>query len=130
MAFKDVNEKSPGVKPAELDVGGFIEGYVVGFREGSFGTNIEMEIEGEKKTVYSSGNLKWIVKDNKLKVGLLTRITRLSDEVIKGPKGKLSVSKFKVEQDPDSSIAVAAQQAVTTSQEDFSSKIAAMKAKA
>lgn len=134
MAFKDVNEKKEKlecVKTSEMEVGSSIEGYVVGFQEGPYGTNLRMQVDGEVKLVFSSGSLKWAIKDNKLKLGALTRITRLQDEKKKGAKGTITATKFKVEQDTEDVVSVeaAVQQAMTSSNaSDFKDKIASLKA--
>lgn len=130
MAFKDVNEKLECVKTSEMEVGSSVEGYVVGFQEGQYGTNIRMQVDGQVKLVFSSGSLKWAVKDNKIKLGLLTRITRLQDEKKKGPKGTITTTKFKVEQDSDDSVAVDSFNTVvtttSTAADEMKAKVAAL----
>lgn len=130
MAFKDVNEKLECVKTSEMEVGSSVEGYVVGFQEGQYGTNIRMQVDGQVKLVFSSGSLKWAIKDNKIKLGLLTRITRLQDEKKKGPKGTITTTKFKVEQDSDDSIAVDSFNTVvattSTAADEMKAKVAAL----
>lgn len=130
MAFKDVNEKLECVKTSEMEVGSSVEGYVVGFQEGQYGTNIRMQVDGQVKLVFSSGSLKWAIKDNKIKLGLLTRITRLQDEKKKGPKGTITATKFKVEQDSDDSIAVDSFNTVvattSTAADEMKAKVAAL----
>lgn len=101
MAFKDVKEKFDGVKLSELEVGKSVEGYLLDFVEGTYGTNLKMEIEDKPYLVMSAGNIKYLIKDKKLKLGLNTRITRLEDQKKKGPKGAFTSSNFRVEQDPD-----------------------------
>lgn len=134
MAFKDVNEKTVGVKTSEMEVGSTLEGYVVGFPEGQYGLNIRMQVGDETKTIFPSGSLKWVVKDRKLKLGSMTRITRLQDEKIKGQKGMITATKFKVEQDHDDTVAVDASEAQPSSsaaaaqQDNFKEKIASLKA--
>lgn len=80
--------------------------------------------------MFSSGSLKWAVKDNKIKLGLLTRITRLQDEKKKGQKGTITSTKFKVEQDSEDSVAVeafaSASPATTTSSDEMKAKVAAL----
>lgn len=130
MAFKDVNEKLECVKTSEMEVGSSVEGYVVGFQEGQYGTNIRMQVDGQVKLVFSSGSLRWAVKDNKIKLGLLTRITRLQDEKKKGPRGIITTTKFKVEQDSEDSVAVdtvsSAVATTSTAADEMKAKVAAL----
>ena len=99
MAFQDVNQFSgKAMNPKnDLEVGQTIEGYVTGFGEGKHGPIINMRIGDEAVAVFTTGNLRYLVKDGKIKTGLLTRITRTPDEKIKG----MNSSQFSVLQDPD-----------------------------
>lgn len=133
MGFRDINEKLEVIKTSEMEVGTSFEGYVVGFQEGQYGTNMRMQVNGEEKMVFTSGSLKWAIKDNKIKLGQLTRITRLPDEKKKGAKGTITATKFKVEQDPEDTVAVSAHAdsspaAQAAAQDSFKEKIANLKA--
>lgn len=100
MAFENVNTKNL-VKVNELAVGESLTGYYLGYKEstqyeGQY--NLIMKIDGEVATVPAVGNLKYMVTDNKLKAGALTRITREEDKKVKGGK---KATQCVVEQDPE-----------------------------
>lgn len=110
MAFEEVNN-SGGVNPGkDIEVGESLLGYVLGFRQGKHGTNIIMRNKetGEDYTLYSSGNIKYAVRDGRVKQGLLTRITRKPNEKIKG----MDSSMFTIEQDPEDTVDTAGFNAV------------------
>ena len=130
MAFEDVNKKSSFTASSKIEIGGTVEGYVLGFKEGQYGPIIQMQIDGEAVDMGTSGNLKYMVKDKKIKLGLLTRITRLADEKVKASGKGPAVTKtmFKVEQDPASALAGVSTTEAASSVDSFKEKIAALKA--
>lgn len=100
MAFQEV-AKGKFKKLTELAIGESLTGYITGMGpskglEGAF--NIDMNIDGEQFSVSAAGNVKYMVKDETLTVGVLTRITRQDDTKV---KGKVA-TRFKVEQDKES----------------------------
>ena len=130
MAF--INKTvSKTVKTTGLKVGEAITGYVTGFsrNEELDTTNILMKDEnGGDFIVFPSGNLRYVIKDNKLEVGQLTRITRTEDRMVKGKKS----SQFMVEQDPDSTLGDAVLNAASEpvpSVSDLKDKLASLKNK-
>jgi hypothetical protein len=101
VAFQDVNSNTKFKKLTELAVGESLTGYPVGITESTKivgALNLLMNIDGERISVSVAGNVKYMLKDNKINMGQLTRITRLEDSSVKGKKS----TKFKVEQDPES----------------------------
>jgi hypothetical protein len=117
MAFQDVSvgeaKKLTGLKEGES-----ITGYVIRFeesmqsktareedptREPEFNVIMQDQETGGTFLVYSAGNIKYIIKDRKMKVGLLTKITRIADKLV-GKKMKKMSSQYKVEQDPSQTI--------------------------
>lgn len=113
MAFKNVN--TGGKKLTDLKIGDSLIGYVVRFEESSLSktarkddpdapivNNLVMQDEGSKEnyTVFSAGNVKYMINDGKIQTGLLTKITRIDDAMV-GKKLKKKSSQFTVEQDPD-----------------------------
>lgn len=100
MAFKDVNEGGKYSKLTDLKEGESLTGYVVGSSESTRipgAWNLLMNIENERISVSVAGNVKYMLKDGKIAVGPLTRITRQEDTKV---KGKVA-TRFKVEQDMD-----------------------------
>lgn len=99
MAFQSVDVKNKYVKLSELKVGASISGYMLGFEASTKndGTNMVMKIDGERVIIGAIGNIKYAVKDNKIKIGLNTRFTRLEDTKVKGK----TATRFSIEQDPD-----------------------------
>ena len=100
MAFKNVNEQTKFAKLTDLKVGESITGYLTGISEsskipGAFNLNIRSD--GEDVSYSVAGNVKYMIKDNKLSVGANTRITREDDVKIKGK----TATRFQVEQDMD-----------------------------
>lgn len=112
MAFEKVRKKTKSA--SKLEVGESIIGYAVRtvVTMGQFGeqTNLIMQDEsGDEFTLYTSGTLKYDIEDATIvKMGLLTKITRMVDEDRKNKKtGKsYTTSVFDVEQDKDYRIAV------------------------
>jgi hypothetical protein len=103
MAFQNVNVSNTK-KTTAMDVGASLIGYVVRFEDSRMGEgqkNIVMQDEGgEQYVLFTSGNIRYMINDNKIQAGLLTKITRLEDKVIKGKKA----SQFAVEQDPEKTL--------------------------
>lgn len=105
MAFTDIS-KDAGFeggfkKLTGLKVGESITGYAVGVDESKHvrapgALSLIMRIEGKRVSVSVAGNVKWLLKDGKIKTdGPNTKITRIADAL---SGGKLS-TKFTVEQD-------------------------------
>lgn len=113
MAFENVNKSSKFKKVTELKTGESLVGYVIGFEQNAMykdKTNLIMQDEnGERLVLSPAGNLQYMIKDGKIKAGLLTRITRVEDKKV---KGKTS-TQVTVEQDSEQTIAVAAAPANT-----------------
>ena len=104
MAFKNVNEQTKFAKLTDLKVGESLTGYLTGISEsskipGAFNLNIRSE--GEDVSYSVAGNVKYMIKDNKLSVGANTRITREEDVKIKGK----TATRFQVEQDLEDMLA-------------------------
>ncbi len=112
MAFQNVNNKSGGgkatseaVKLTGLEVGGSVTGYVLSFvpsLQNPDNQNIFMRSEDGEHTfyVYTAGNMKYLINDGKIEKGLLTKIVRLEDKMVKGKKS----SQFEVLQDSERSV--------------------------
>lgn len=117
MGFKDVNTKSAFKKATDLAVGESIVGHVLGFEQSpkyADKTNLIMQnAEGERIVLGTAGNISYMIKDNKIKAGLNTRITRNEDR--QAAKGGKTSSNFTVEQDSEDAIEVASQPANTAS---------------
>ncbi len=126
MAFQSVNQgttKDP-VKLTELKVGGVVQGYPISFREsqkypGTFSILMQDEA-GDRFYVNTAGNVKYDVKDGRIKLGLLTQITRREDRIMKNKK---PTSHFEVLQDPERTIAVAAAPAAAHNEDDSFARI-------
>lgn len=119
MAFKDVtNEASGGgrsytegdaIKTAKIDVGAEIVGFVLEKRDKNDPhpdkKDLVIQLEdGTKKLVFTSGNLSYKAGDDKtIKLGVLTRITRLADvkKTSKATGKSYTETQFKIEQDED-----------------------------
>lgn len=98
MGFENVDKKVSFKKLSELAVGDSVTGYLTSIQDSTKiegAKNLVMRISGEPVIVGASGNLKYLIKDNKLTLNVNTRITREPDIKI---KGKTSF-RFKVEQD-------------------------------
>lgn len=110
MAFQNVRNNAPkatgdAVKLTQLNVGGAVTGFIVKLvpsLQNPETSNILMKQEDGDGTfyVYTAGNIKYLITDGLIKVGLLTKITRIDDKMVGGKKS----SQFTVEQDPDSSL--------------------------
>jgi hypothetical protein len=136
MAFQDVNNNTKasgeGVKLTGLAIGDSVTGYVVTFRpslQNPDNMNIFMRDEDGPGTfyVYTAGNLKYLIKDGKIKEGLLTKITRIADKMVGGMKS----SQFQVLQDPEQKVDVSEEAsfaAITSSSTDTSSSAAVKQA--
>lgn len=113
MAFQDVNNRNSAdrtQKATDLKVGESILGYVTDIRDGKIEGSKNLFLKGKDGSsvlFFTAGNLKYMIKDNKIAVGSYTRITRLEDKSVKGKKS----SQFKVEQDPSDTLASSAEQA-------------------
>jgi hypothetical protein len=98
MAFENVNAGNY-IKGTGMEVGASYTGYPIKFVKSTQyeQTNIVMKNAetGEKETFLTAGNLKYFINDGKIELGVLTRITRLADKLIKGKKS----TQFLVEQD-------------------------------
>lgn len=112
MGFESVERSTNFTKSSELKVGESFVGYFVGYDLSKFkGPNGEEQYNlvfqdektGEKIVMSASGNLKYSHKDNILKEGLLTRITRKED--VRNKKGQMRHD-FTREQDASKKIKV------------------------
>lgn len=127
MAFQEVKNDSKFKSAAKLEVGESITGYPTGFSisdnpkaKGSY--TLSMNIDGEQVGVSASGNLKWLIKDGKVQMGVKTRITKL------GGKGTTSdPTKFKVEQDPTDVLAGFNAQTQAPAKVSVTDKLASLK---
>lgn len=131
MAFQDVNQQASkeAVKLTGLKIGDTVTGFVVGFRESKQNPenqNILMREENGEGTfyVYTAGNVKYLIKDGKIKSGLLTKIERIADKMVGGKKS----SQFRVMQDPSQTIDDANFNAITPSSEDHANEKVARQA--
>lgn len=98
MGFENVDKKISFKKLSELSEGESLTGYLTAIQDSTKiegAKNLVMRVAGEPMVVGASGNLKYLIKDNKLALNVNTRITREADVKI---KGKTSF-RFKVEQD-------------------------------
>ena len=129
MAFQDVSSSNKFKKLTELKEGESLTGYVVGASEstrlpGAF--NLLMNIDGERFEVSAAGNVKYMIKDGKIKAGPLTRITRQADVKT---KGKVA-TRYKVEQDLENvltGIEVSSSVVTQAPKTSMSDKLAALK---
>lgn len=106
MSFENVNKKVNFKKLTGLNEGDQLIGYVTGFSDSTIvegQKNIQMVIDGESALVAPAGNVKYLITDGKLQVGLKTRITRIADKMIKGKKA----TQYTVEQDASDSVSSA-----------------------
>jgi hypothetical protein len=103
MALVDISGGNGFNLKENLKVGDQLAGFVLGFTDGKHGQNISFRREdtGEEITVFGQGNLKYDIRDGRIKVGLYTVITRLDDEKVKG----MTSTKYKTQQDPERSVA-------------------------
>lgn len=105
MAFENVqgqkiNATREAVALTKLATGGAVIGYVEGFmpsKQNPDTQNIIMRTEdgAGRFVVWTAGNLKYMIRDGLVKPGILTRITRIADKMVRGKKS----SQFTVEQD-------------------------------
>jgi len=105
-----------------MQIGEELIGYVIGTEPSLQNADVKnlimRKLTGETVRVYTAGNLRYIVADGKVKEGMLTKITRIADKMVKGKNS----SQFNVEQDDEQLIEnynfpeVAQQPAGTTSQ--------------
>jgi hypothetical protein len=102
MALKNVDSGNR-VSSTKMEVGAKVTGYVLGFVDGQYGPNIEMQdTKGETFTLLAAKHIQYKIADKKIKVGLYTEITRLADKKANGK----TASQFTVEQDADRTIDV------------------------
>ncbi len=122
MAFQNVQFQnlttSEPVKLTAMKVGASVVGYCLGFipsKQNPDNSNIIMREENGSGTfyIYTAGNVKYLVRDGKVKKGLLTKITRIEDKMVKGKKS----SQFNVEQDPEQTLEDVAFAAITSTTE-------------
>lgn len=109
MAFQPIRAPSAtkeSVKLSALEVGQSVEGYIIsGPREsvnfpGSYSVMVQDE-DGERFYMNLAGSAKYDFLDGRVRVGLLTRITRLNDRKMKNGR---SMSNFEILQDPEKTI--------------------------
>jgi hypothetical protein len=104
MALKNVDETGKLVSSTKMTVGEKVTGYVTGFSEGQFGTNLVMQNEaGETFTLLAAKHIQYKIADKKIKLGQYTEITRLADKKVGGGK---SASQFTVLQDADRTVPI------------------------
>lgn len=101
MAFENVRAKGEGLKATSLKVGESLTGYVTAIDtynyDGKDLVSIAMQLEdGKGIKLYPAGSINYDIKDGRLKVGFLTRITRLEDQKTKRGNKRTN---FNVEQD-------------------------------
>ncbi len=114
MAF----EKRGGLKNTaqyltELQIGDVLEGYVRGFPVSKHGANISLKLTqdygefttGQEILIFPAGNVRYMLIENEVVAGQLTRITRVADKNVKGKNS----SQFAVEQDPSQTMEVDAE---------------------
>jgi len=100
MAFESVSDNRDFIISSKMEVGAEIEGYVVEFTEGKYGTNLLMENKsGDRFMVVPSGNMRYYLEDKLIIPGLYTKIVRRPNQDVKGR----STSWFEVLQDADDS---------------------------
>lgn len=125
MAFQSVNTSNTK-KATGMKVGETITGYVVRIEQSRKHENqsnmVIREESGAEYLLFSAGNLRYLLGDQKIKTGLLTQITRLEDKVVKGKPS----TQFDVQQDPDKTLDDVSFAAISESQPDTSSTKAAV----
>jgi hypothetical protein len=103
MAFQDVSSFNDMLKLTGIGVGESVTGYLLGIKPSpKGGFFLIMRIGEDTQDVTASGNIKYLVMDGALKLGLNTQITRQPDTKVKGMKS----TSFQVQQDPDDSVAI------------------------
>lgn len=89
------------VRSAKLTIGESFRGKLLGLSNSSTypdKQNLVMEDEkGEPFTVFTSGNLSKAVKEGKLEVGQIYRITRKENNSFTGKFGKVTSTDFKIQ---------------------------------
>lgn len=132
MAFQSVNSKSGGKSTAEpvkltsLAVGESVTGFVLSFvpsKQNPDVSNIFMKSEDGADTfyVYTAGNVKYMIADGKIEKGILTKIVRLEDAMVKGKKS----SQFDVLQDADITVDDASFAAIAPTTDDRTAAVRA-----
>jgi hypothetical protein len=105
MAFQDVRSQGKARKATDLAVGESIIGYVVRTEEsreheGRFNLIMQAEDSTEQYLLFTAGTLNYDIVDQRIKTGLLTKITRLADK--QGKRNKMTA--FQVQQDPEKTL--------------------------
>lgn len=127
MGFESVSKKVSFKKLTDLKVGEQLLGYVVNITDSTKiegQKNLHMMIDGQEVLVSPAGNVRYMLKDNKIAMGLLTRITRIADKMVVGKKS----TQFEVEQDRQSIYGESVAQSVVT-KSTTASKIESLKVK-
>lgn len=135
MAFKDVDEGRNFKKLTALNVGESLTGYPIAVEvstnpKARGAINLIMNINGERVSVSTAGNVKYQAQDGRIKLGLKTMITRLADGKIAGK----TASNFRVQQDSEDVLAgfdataAATTPTATVASKPISEKLAALKA--
>ncbi len=116
MAFKNKSQKTGVATPIDgvqkttaLEIGESLEGYLLRLNEytdketGEVNRNFVLLIDDKRIRIYPSGNIKYMLQDGKLDVGMNTRITRVEDKMVGGKDGKrkMKATDFLVEQDDE-----------------------------
>lgn len=99
--------KNGKLRATEMQVGESVTGTLLGFKEGKFGSNLVLEVNGREVEIMPAGNLKFVEKDvaaGKRTVGAFTTITRLENKDIKG----YSTSQFAITQASEAATAAPA----------------------
>ncbi len=116
MAFQSINNRGPEVrvKASGIAVGESIIAYAVKVNqftheEKDYHNIIMQKEDGEQFELQTCGTLMYDVKDNRIKMGLLTKVTKLAD---KG--GKEKRARFEVLQDPEKTLDDVAFAAITS----------------
>lgn len=112
MAFKNVNTFFSGrtIKAKDLEIGEPIVGHVIRIEQYTNAQNqsfnnfvMRMQDSGEDVMIQTCGTLSYAVKDGKVKVGLLTQVTKTADK-----SAKVARTQFEVLQDDEDVIDVEA----------------------
>lgn len=110
MAFKTIGqEKTEGdaLYTTKLEIGASYTGYPVERRvkeDDKRKANLVMVLEnGERRLIFTSGNVAYAAAEDKLELNVLTRITRLPDGTVTNKtSGKtMKSTKFQIEQDTE-----------------------------
>lgn len=108
MAFQSVRTPSAtkdAVKLSEVDIGEEVLGYAIAIREsqqypGSYSILMQ-DLDGERFYVNATGTVKYDIEDERIKMGLLTKIIRREDR--KSKNGRI-IKQFDVLQDPERTV--------------------------